>query len=87
MEAALADCTVVVSIAGHELEYVRDLAYYCDPADAGSIRDAVVEAYENDAIDETPRRLLKERILTEYTWQRTGELTHQAYRRVLEHEA
>jgi glycosyltransferase involved in cell wall biosynthesis len=84
MEAALADCNVVVSIAGYELEYFRDMAYYCDPADVDSIRQAVVEAYGNYARDGEQRRRLKELILQEYSWIRAAEATHQAYRRVLE---
>jgi glycosyltransferase involved in cell wall biosynthesis len=86
MEAALADCSVVVSTAGYEIEYYRDLAHYCDPADVDSIRRAVVGAYESH---HTPgeaerRRKLRELILSEYTWERAGELTLSAYRSVLE---
>src|SRR5207248_4531127 len=55
MEAALANCNVVCSIAGFEVEYYRDLAYYCDPADPASIREAVVRAYENYAQDAARR--------------------------------
>jgi glycosyltransferase involved in cell wall biosynthesis len=84
LEAALADCNLVVSTAGFELEHFRDLAYYCDAADVASIRKAVLAAlanYDRDA----PRRLrLKRLILQEYTWERAAELTHQAYVRVLE---
>ncbi|MCI0457149.1 MAG: glycosyltransferase [Gemmataceae bacterium] len=84
MEAALADCNVVVSIAGYELEYYRDLAYYCDPSDVDSIREAVVEAYGNYARDGMQRGLLKELILKEYTWERAAQTTLHGYRRVLE---
>jgi glycosyltransferase involved in cell wall biosynthesis len=65
MAASLADCNVVVSTAGCELEYYRDLAYYCDPSDVDSIRVAVVEAYRNHACDGPQRRRLKELILQE----------------------
>ena len=62
LEAALAGCNVVVSTAGHELEYFRDLAYYCDPANPASIRRAVVQAIENHDRDAPRREHLKELI-------------------------
>src|SRR6185436_20891940 len=52
LEAALAGCSVVCSTAGYELEFFRDLVYYCDPVDLGSIRRAVEQAltnYDRDA--------------------------------------
>lgn len=83
MEAALANCSVVTSIAGYELEYYRDLAYYCDPCDVRSISKAVVQAYDNYPKDAGRRQQLKELILKEYTWERAAELTYQAYVSVL----
>jgi glycosyltransferase involved in cell wall biosynthesis len=83
MEAALANCNVVASIAGYELEYYRDLAYYCNPADVASIRQAVLSAYENYDRDANRRHQLKDLILRDYTWPRAAELTKQAYERVL----
>lgn len=83
MEAALANCSVVCSIAGYELEYFRDLAYYCDPADFRSISKAVVRAFDNHEQDGPRRQKLKDLILKEYTWERAARLTLQAYERVL----
>jgi glycosyltransferase involved in cell wall biosynthesis len=83
MEAALADCNAVCSIAGYEMEYYRDLVYYCDPADVGSIRSAVESAHANYEGDGPRRVALKQRLLSEYTWQRAAELTYRAYREVL----
>jgi glycosyltransferase involved in cell wall biosynthesis len=87
MEAALADCNVVDSISGCELEYFGDIPYYCDPADGDSIRTAVVKAFENHPRDAALRQRLKERILREYTWERAAETTYQAYCQVLERRA
>jgi glycosyltransferase involved in cell wall biosynthesis len=84
MEAALSDASVVVSIAGYELEYYQ-LAYYCDPCDVDSIRDAVQEAYGNYARDGKQRGLLKELILKEYTWEGAARATLRGYNHVLEH--
>ncbi len=83
MEAALANCNVVCSNAGFEVEYYRDLAYYCDPADPDSIRRAVVKAMRNYPADAPRRDTLKRLILSEYTWERAAKLTYDAYRKVL----
>lgn len=79
MEAALADCNLVLSTAGYELEYFRDLGYYCDPGDVGSIRWAVVAAVENHGCDAPRRQHLKELILRESTWERAAQATYRAY--------
>lgn len=84
MEAALADCGVVVSTAGYEVEYYRELAHYCDPADVESIRAAVVRAFESHESDGARRRALRELILREYTWERAAQATLAAYRATLE---
>lgn len=85
LEAALADCTVVASIAGHEMEYLQEEAYYCDPADAASIRNAVLSAMGNYDTDQQRRERLRQRILREYTWDRAAEETLAAYQRALGH--
>lgn len=84
LEAALADCSVVASTAGHELDYLRDLADYCDPGDPGSIRAAVLQAVERHGRDASRRRELGELILRDYTWDRAGSLTLRAYERTLQ---
>jgi glycosyltransferase involved in cell wall biosynthesis len=84
MEAALAGCGVVASTAGYEVEYYRDLARYCDPADVGSIRDAVLSAWDSHDAETGRRERLRALILTEYTWERAARITLDAYRRVLE---
>jgi glycosyltransferase involved in cell wall biosynthesis len=83
MEAALANCNVVASIAGYEMEYYRDLPYYCDPADPESIRSAVQEAFANFDRDAGRRSRLKQLILSEYTWERAARATYQGYSQVV----
>jgi glycosyltransferase involved in cell wall biosynthesis len=83
MEAALADCNTVVSTVGYEVEYYRDLSYYCDPADIRSIRDATMLAFERYNEDEYRRCRLKQLILAEYTWPRAAQRTMKAYEHVL----
>ncbi|MGC3988482.1 MAG: glycosyltransferase [Chthoniobacteraceae bacterium] len=83
MEAALADCTLVLSTAGFEREYYGNDGYYCDPGNYLSIRHAVKQAFANHAADAPMRKRLRERIERDYTWERAAELTLQAYQSVL----
>lgn len=83
LEAALAGCSIVVGNRGAELDYFGDGAYYCDPASAPSIREALLAAWRDHPTDVARRRVLQERIAREYTWVRTGAETLVAYGRVL----
>jgi glycosyltransferase involved in cell wall biosynthesis len=78
LEAAVMGCNIVVTDRGDTRDYFRGDAWYCEPDDIQSIRSAVDAAYTamyNDAF--------KQRILTDYTWQRAAEETLKAYRQVL----
>ncbi|MEX2142601.1 MAG: glycosyltransferase family 4 protein [Pirellulales bacterium] len=79
MEAALADCSLVLSTAGYECEYYEGFGYYCDPADADSIREAVQSAWERYERDAELRMRLRSRILTEFTWQAAATTALRAY--------
>lgn len=80
LEAAVADCSIVVSPNGDTREYFGDDVEYCDPSSAVSIREAIVRARERG-----PSDALKHRIRSMYTWERTAEATYQAYRGALGH--
>jgi glycosyltransferase involved in cell wall biosynthesis len=82
LDAALADCNLVCSTAGYELEFFLDQAYYCDPIDLSSIRQAVERAFANYETDGPRRRVLRERIVRDYNWPRVAELTLEVYRHV-----
>lgn len=84
LEAALGGCSVVVSTAGHELDYFRDLASYCDPGDIDSIRSQVLRAFEEQPRDGPRREELKALILRDYNWGVAATLTLRAYERTLE---
>lgn len=45
LEAAACGAAVVAGTQGYEVEYLSDLADYCDPADVNSIRTAVRDAW------------------------------------------
>jgi glycosyltransferase involved in cell wall biosynthesis len=50
LEAAMMDCNVVVTKKGDTVEYFSDMAYYCEPDDINSIRNAIEKAYNNPVI-------------------------------------
>jgi glycosyltransferase involved in cell wall biosynthesis len=79
MEAALADCSLVLSTAGYECEYYAGHGNYCDPADADSIGEAVQGAWKHYERDAELRKRLRTRILTEFTWQAAAAATLRAY--------
>ena len=45
LEAGVAECNVVTTDRGYAGDYLKDYAWYCDPSDPLSIRDAVKAAY------------------------------------------
>ncbi|MDI6871043.1 MAG: glycosyltransferase [Bacillota bacterium] len=77
LAAGLAGCNVVTADRPFLREYLGDEAWYCDPADLGSIRAAVLAAWE------APRSgALRSRLL-EYTWERAAIETLRAYEALL----
>ncbi len=78
LEAAACGTAVVVSERGCTREYFGDEAYYCDPTDPHSIRDAIEAALASG-----PSELLKERIGQKFTWARAAQQTELAYRQLL----
>ena len=78
MEAAVRDCNVVITPKGDTLEYFADMAYYCEPDDPASIRNAV-----ENALNEALSSELKELIAVEYRWNEAAKKTKEAYMQVL----
>ena len=74
LEAAAAGCNIVVTQNGTASEYFGDLAWYCDPTDIGSIRNAVLDAYRSES-----QGLLREHILRNFTWEIAAERILDAY--------
>ncbi|MBI3764695.1 MAG: tetratricopeptide repeat protein [Chloroflexi bacterium] len=83
MEAAMADCNVVMGNRAAESDYFGDAAYYCDPADVTSVRQAVFSAYKNHAADADRRAALSARIRAEYNWDAIAARTLAVYRETL----
>ncbi len=78
LEAAVMDCNIVVSPKGDTEEYFQNMCYYCDPDNVGSIKEAVLKAYNAPVNTE-----IKKFVLDNYTWNRTAEQTLEAYKNVL----
>jgi glycosyltransferase involved in cell wall biosynthesis len=78
LEAAIMDCNIVITPKGDTEEYFKDLAYYCQPDDIISIKNAILKAYREPNTDS-----LKELILKNYVWEKTAEETLKAYKLVL----
>lgn len=78
LEAAAMGCNVVVTRRGDQPDYFGDHAWYCEPDDLQSIRQAVSEAWH------APRDpAFRQEILQKYTWKRAAEETYAAYLEVL----
>lgn len=82
IEAALAGCAIVVGNQGAEREYFADFAYYCNPADVDSVREAVLRAWEDR--DMAKREAFRQHILKHYIWSETARATAEAYEQVLQ---
>ena len=77
LEAAALGCNLVVTEKGDTREYFGADAFYCEPDSVQSIRDAIVRAYQAPQSGG-----LRDRVLQQYTWQRTAERTLEAYRSI-----
>lgn len=78
LEAAVMGCNIVITDKGDTVEYFGDMAYYCNPEDPSSIRNAIEKAYREPFKEELRRMILKN-----YTWDKAAQKTLEAYQRVL----
>ncbi|CAM3945599.1 glycosyltransferase [Vreelandella rituensis] len=78
LEAAYAGCNIVVSDKGSVREYFKDYAFYCDPADSHSMKEAVLKA-----IQAPYDPGISEMIENEYSWRKAAQQTLSAYQKLL----
>lgn len=78
IEAAYANCNIVISDKGSVKEYFQDYAYYCDPNDMQNIKEQTSLAMTNNFND----RVLS-LIQENYSWQKTAKDTYNSYLKVL----
>jgi glycosyltransferase involved in cell wall biosynthesis len=81
LEAAQSGCNIVTTERGYAREYLGDHAWYCNPSDSRSIREAVFAAWNSP-----PDSSLRSRILDNYTWDHAAKATLQGYLRALHPE-
>ncbi len=81
LEAGLAGSSLVVGNRGAEREYLGRYAVACDPGDWRSIRQAVLQSWEDRDPDRAEAR--RQHILNHYTWQHAAAVTAQAYEDVV----
>lgn len=79
LEAALAGCNVVSTSRGTARSYLGVDAWYCDPENPDSIREAVVAAFR------APRRGRATSRLQAYSWQKAAAAVRSVYEEVLSH--
>lgn len=79
LEAAACGCNIVSTDRGSAFEYFGDRAFYCDPGNIESIKQAVELCFENQV---NPKEI-SEFILDTYIWENTAKQTLNAYERVL----
>jgi glycosyltransferase involved in cell wall biosynthesis len=78
LEAGVMGCNLVIGNRGDVKDYFEDYAFYCEPGDLNSIKKAIDNAWNSDVNNE-----LKNKILQQYTWTQTAQLTYEAYKSVL----
>lgn len=78
LEAAAMNCNVVITKKGDAEEYFDQMAFYCEPDDINSIREAILRAYHSDVNND-----LRRHILTHFSWNETAVQTFSAYNEIL----
>lgn len=78
LEAAAMGASIVVTEKGDTRDYFRDYAYYCEPDDVNSIRDAIRKAYDSPV-----RTDMREYIASTYTWDKAARKTLEGYNLIL----
>jgi len=74
LEAAAMGCNIVVTRKGDTYDYFEDYAFYCEPDDVNSIKNAIDKAFNSPVNPE-----LKKKVLEKYIWEKTAEETIRAY--------
>lgn len=78
LEAAYYGCSIVISEKGDQKEYFGTNAFYCDPNDILSIKEAILKAYEAPFNES-----FKNYISKHYHWDRTAQETLDIYLNLL----
>ena len=79
LEAAAMGCSVVITDKGDAKEYFDEHAFYCDPSSSTSIYAAI-----DKAANASDNEILRQKVLTSYTWQKAAEQTLLAYQKTMD---
>lgn len=79
LEAAMCGCVLVATPGGSTREYLRNDAFYVDPA-----RPELMASVIQEAMNSKPSKALQARITQYYTWSAAAERTIQAYQMVMD---
>lgn len=85
LNAAISGASMLLTRNSYEHEYFGDDAEYCDPASVASIRNGLVRAWTTHDARAERRMRLADRVTREYNWERSAQITEEAYYRVLQH--
>ena len=78
LEAAYYGCNIVITNKGDQEEYFGKNAFYCEPQNVESIKNAILQAYEAPFSNE-----FKNIISQQYHWNKTAEQTKECYLKLL----
>ncbi len=78
LEAGVMKTNIVVTKKGDTFDYFKDYAFYCEPDNLDSIRNAIIQAFE------TPYDISFEKHICEnFKWENTAEATLKGYKIIL----
>jgi glycosyltransferase involved in cell wall biosynthesis len=78
LEAAVMDCNIVVTRKGDTYDYFEDFAFYCEPDNIISIKNAI-----DDAFQAPINVALRKKVAENYIWEKTAEETYNGYKTLL----
>ncbi len=76
LEAGAMGASIVVSDRGTTRDYFKEYAYYCQPNDISSIKEAIDSAYSYPKNTEK----LHDMIVNDYTWNKAAQATLEGYK-------
>jgi glycosyltransferase involved in cell wall biosynthesis len=78
LEASVMGCNIVITDRGYTREYYGKYAFYCDPGSP----DSILRAVNNAAKADIPK-VLREKVLYNYTWMQTAKRIEKAYQFIM----
>lgn len=80
LEGGAMGCNVVITEKGYTREYYKDFAWYCNPEDINSIRQAMLPAYKSVR---GSKNLLQHIQNMEFNWEKAAKKTLEVYKKLI----